>query len=72
MLVVYEVTKNLVGLSALSFHMREYYWADKRKINQMYRHKAEEYSTEATNKLNIYPGLILASRLDTREQRLFH
>lgn len=42
-------------LSALSFHIREYYWVDMKKINEIYRYKTEEYSTDATNKFNIYP-----------------
>ncbi|KAL6514763.1 hypothetical protein OROGR_020342 [Orobanche gracilis] len=45
-------------LSALSFHIREYYWVDLKKINEIYRYKTEEYSTEATNKFNIYPEQI--------------
>lgn len=45
-------------LSALSFHIREYYWVDMRKINEIYRYKTEEYSAEATNKFNIYPEQI--------------
>ncbi|RXI09582.1 hypothetical protein DVH24_032732 [Malus domestica] len=45
-------------LSALSFHIREYYWADMKKINEIYRYKTEEYSTDAINKFNIYPDQI--------------
>lgn len=56
-------SKNLIRavnnrLSALSFHVREYYWVDLKKINEIYRYKTEEYSTEATNKFNIYPEQI--------------
>ncbi|KAK4483320.1 hypothetical protein RD792_010506 [Penstemon davidsonii] len=63
MLTINDPTKNLVvainnRLSALSFHMREYYWLDINKINEIYRYKTEEYSTEATNKFNIYPDQI--------------
>ncbi|XP_051146664.1 alkaline/neutral invertase A, mitochondrial-like [Andrographis paniculata] len=63
MLVEDEGSKNLVSaintrLSALSFHIREYYWVDLKKINEIYRYKTEEYSTEATNKFNIYPEQI--------------
>ncbi|XP_002977587.2 neutral/alkaline invertase 3, chloroplastic [Selaginella moellendorffii] len=42
-------------LSALSFHIREYYWVDMGKLNEIYRYKTEEYSHEAVNKFNIYP-----------------
>ncbi|GER43999.1 neutral invertase [Striga asiatica] len=63
MLTVDDGSKNLVRainnrLSALSFHIREYYWVDLKKINEIYRYKTEEYSTEATNKFNIYPEQI--------------
>ncbi|XP_027120973.1 alkaline/neutral invertase A, mitochondrial [Coffea arabica] len=63
MLTVNDSTKKLVAainnrLSALSFHIREYYWVDMKKINEIYRYKTEEYSTEAINKFNIYPEQI--------------
>ncbi|KAJ9554745.1 hypothetical protein OSB04_009359 [Centaurea solstitialis] len=45
-------------LVALSFHVREYYWIDMRKLNEIYRYKTEEYSYEAVNKFNIYPDQI--------------
>ncbi|EEF43141.1 alkaline/neutral invertase A, mitochondrial [Ricinus communis] len=63
MLIVNDGTKNLVAainsrLSALSFHIREYYWVDMMKINEIYRYKTEEYSSNAVNKFNIYPDQI--------------
>ncbi|CAN0897285.1 Alkaline/neutral invertase A, mitochondrial [Linum grandiflorum] len=63
MLAVTDGSKNLVRainnrLSALSFHIREYYWVDMKKINEIYRYKTEEYSMDATNKFNIYPEQI--------------
>ncbi|XP_023537265.1 alkaline/neutral invertase A, mitochondrial-like [Cucurbita pepo subsp. pepo] len=63
MLTVNDGSKNLVRainnrLSALSFHIREYYWVDMKKINEIYRYKTEEYSMDATNKFNIYPEQI--------------
>ncbi|GAB4835651.1 hypothetical protein Ancab_000559 [Ancistrocladus abbreviatus] len=63
MLSVNDGSKNLVRainnrLSALSFHIREYYWVDMKKINEIYRYKTEEYSMDATNKFNIYPEQI--------------
>ncbi|KAJ8476908.1 hypothetical protein OPV22_020635 [Ensete ventricosum] len=45
-------------LIALSFHIQEYYWVDKRKLNEIYRYKQEEYSYDAVNKFNIYPDQI--------------
>ncbi|KAL5983402.1 nuclear integrity protein 1 [Asimina triloba] len=63
MIVVNEGSKNLVRainnrLSALSFHIREYYWVNMKKINEIYRYKTEEYSCDAINKFNIYPDQI--------------
>lgn len=45
-------------LVALPFHIREYYWVDMRKLNEIYRYKTEEYSYDAVNKFNIYPDQI--------------
>ncbi|PON46403.1 Glycosyl hydrolase [Parasponia andersonii] len=45
-------------LLALSFHIREYYWIDLKKLNEIYRYKTEEYSYDAVNKFNIYPDQI--------------
>ncbi|KAE8037482.1 hypothetical protein FH972_010068 [Carpinus fangiana] len=45
-------------LVALSFHIREYYWIDMRKLNEIYRYQTEEYSFDAVNKFNIYPDQI--------------
>ncbi|KAH7676366.1 Glycosyl hydrolase family 100 protein [Dioscorea alata] len=64
-----ESSMNLVRainnrLSALSFHIREYYWVDMRKINEIYRYKTEEYSHDAINKFNIYPDQIPSWLMD--------
>ncbi|KAF3453207.1 hypothetical protein FNV43_RR03646 [Rhamnella rubrinervis] len=69
MLAVNDGSKNLVRainnrLSALSFHIREYYWVDMKKINEIYRYKTEEYSTDAINKFNIYPEQIPSWLMD--------
>lgn len=69
MLAVNDGSKNLVRainnrLSALSFHIREYYWVDMKKINEIYRYKTEEYSMDATNKFNIYPEQIPSWLMD--------
>ncbi|TYH92873.1 hypothetical protein ES332_A13G214700v1 [Gossypium tomentosum] len=68
-LSVNEGSKNLVRainnrLNALSFHIREYYWVDMKKINEIYRYKTEEYSMGATNKFNIYPEQIPSWLMD--------
>ncbi|KAG5025466.1 hypothetical protein JHK86_021380 [Glycine max] len=54
-------------LVALSFHIREYYWIDMKKLNEIYRYKTEEYSYDAVNKFNIYPDQI-SPCLATEEQ----
>lgn len=69
MLAVNDGSKNLVRainnrLSALSFHIREYYWVDMKKINEIYRYKTEEYSMDAINKFNIYPEQIPSWLMD--------
>eukprot|EP01018_Ginkgo_biloba_P028428 Gb_06883 [translate_table: standard] len=63
MITVDDASKNLMRavnsrLSALAFHIREYYWVDMRKLNEIYRYKTEEYSHDAVNKFNIYPEQI--------------
>ena len=63
MLTFNEGSANLIHaiknrLSSLSFHIREYYWVDLQKLNEIYRYKTEEYSQNATNKFNIYPEQI--------------
>ncbi|PKA63002.1 Alkaline/neutral invertase CINV2 [Apostasia shenzhenica] len=65
MIAANEGSKSLIReinnrLSALSFHIREYYWIDMKKINEIYRYKTEEYSYDAANKFNIYPEQIPA------------
>lgn len=63
MLVPEEASDDLIRalnnrLVALSFHIREYYWIDMRKLNEIYRYTTEEYSYDAVNKFNIYPDQI--------------
>ncbi|XP_078160109.1 neutral/alkaline invertase 1, mitochondrial-like [Carex rostrata] len=63
MIIINDSSKNQVRaisnrLTALSFHIRQYYWIDMRKINEIYRYKTEEYSHDAINKFNIYPDQI--------------
>ncbi|WOL06697.1 neutral/alkaline invertase 1, mitochondrial [Canna indica] len=69
MVTINDGSKHLVRainnrLSALSFHIREYYWVDMKKINEIYRYKTEEYSHDAINKFNIYPDQIPSWLLD--------
>lgn len=45
-------------LSVLNFHIREYYWLDLRRLNEIYRYRGEEFGEAAVNKFNIYPDSI--------------
>ncbi|CAM8966872.1 unnamed protein product [Rhodiola kirilowii] len=45
-------------ISALSFHIQEYYWLDYTQLNNIYRYKTEEYSHTAVNKFNVIPDSI--------------
>lgn len=38
--------------------MREYYWLDLQRLNEIYRYKGEEFGKEVANKFNIYPDSI--------------
>ena len=62
-MIVDDGSKNLLRdvnstLSALAFHIREYYWIDTIKLNEIYRYKTKEYTLDAVNKFNIYPEQI--------------
>lgn len=45
-------------LAALQYHVREYYWIDIKRLNEIYRYKGEEFGKEVANKFNIYPDSI--------------
>ncbi|GJN27599.1 hypothetical protein PR202_gb15633 [Eleusine coracana subsp. coracana] len=45
-------------LTALSYHMRSYFWLDFQQLNDIYRFKTEEYSHTAVNKFNVNPESI--------------
>lgn len=45
-------------LTALSYHMRSYFWLDFQQLNDIYRYKTEEYSHTAVNKFNVNPESI--------------
>lgn len=47
-------------LGALSYHVREYYWLDLQRLNEIYRYRGEEFGKEVANKFNIYPASIPA------------
>jgi glycogen debranching enzyme len=41
-------------LSSLNYHVREYYWLDLQRLNEIYRYQSEEFGKEVANKFNIY------------------
>lgn len=41
-------------LGALNYHVREYYWIDLQRLNEIYRYKSDEFGQEVANKFNIY------------------
>ncbi|WP_250121483.1 glycoside hydrolase 100 family protein [Chroococcidiopsis sp. CCMEE 29] len=47
-------------LGALGYHVREYYWLDLQRLNEIYRYKGEEFGKEVANKFNIYAESIPA------------
>jgi hypothetical protein len=45
-------------LETLTYHVREYYWLDLQRLNEIYRFKEDEFGHEVANRFNIYPGSI--------------
>ncbi|MEM8832338.1 MAG: glycoside hydrolase 100 family protein, partial [Cyanobacteria bacterium P01_G01_bin.19] len=45
-------------LGSLNFHLRDYYWLDLHKLNQIHRYEAEQFGESVVNKFNIYPDSI--------------
>ena len=45
-------------LDSLTYHVREYYWIDLQRLNEIYRFKGDEFGKEVANRFNIYPGSI--------------
>ncbi|HIK54953.1 MAG TPA: glycoside hydrolase 100 family protein [Synechococcales cyanobacterium M55_K2018_004] len=45
-------------LKILSYHIRQYYWLDLKRLNTIYRYRGEEFGETAVNKFNIYPESI--------------
>jgi len=42
-------------LSRLKNHIREHYWIDLERVNEIHRYENEEFGEEVVNKFNIYP-----------------
>lgn len=45
-------------LNPLRYHIREYYWLDLQRLNDIYQYKGEEFGETAVNVFNIYPASI--------------
>lgn len=45
-------------LAALHYHVREYYWLDLQRLNEIYRYQGDEFGKEVANRFNIYPASI--------------
>ena len=45
-------------LGSLVFHLRDYYWLDLGKLNQIHRYQSEQFGESVVNKFNIYPESI--------------
>jgi hypothetical protein len=45
-------------LTTLKYHIRQYYWLDLKRLNEIYRYRGEEFGESAINKFNIYPDSI--------------
>lgn len=44
--------------SQLAYHIRQYYWLDMKRLNEIYRYRVEEFGQSVANWLNIYPDSI--------------
>ncbi|MGP1383830.1 MAG: glycoside hydrolase 100 family protein [Thainema sp.] len=44
--------------SQLAYHIRQYYWLDMARLNEIYRYRVEEFGQSVANWLNIYPDSI--------------
>jgi hypothetical protein len=45
-------------LLTLQRHIRQHYWLDWQRLNEIYRYRGEEFGEAAINKFNIYPDSI--------------
>lgn len=48
-------------LAHLTYHIRQYYWLDFRRLNDIYRYKVDEYGSRVVNVFNIHPNSIPAA-----------
>lgn len=54
---IHNVNQRLVPLT---YHLREYYWIDPNRLNEIYRFKGDEFGKEVANRFNIYADSIPA------------
>jgi len=58
-----------VLIQALRTYVRNHYWVDRDRLNQIHRYEAEEFGLDVANELNVYPESIpdwMDGWLDTR------
>ncbi len=48
---IHKINQRLVPLT---YHLREYYWIDINRLNEIYRFQGEEFGKEVANTFNIY------------------
>ena len=54
-----KMRENLKILSdTLRQHLRNYYWLDRQRLNEMHRYYSEEFGLDVVNVLNVYPESI--------------
>jgi glycogen debranching enzyme len=51
-------------LARLKTHIREHYWLDLEKVNEIHRYENEQFGEEICNKFNIYPESLEAWAID--------
>ena len=45
-------------ISHLALHVREHYWLDLPRLNEIYRYRVDEFGAGVSNKFNLYPAAI--------------
>lgn len=53
-----DLTAATERISQLAYHVRQYYWLNLDRLNEIYRYDVEQFGQSASNWLNIYPDSI--------------
>jgi glycogen debranching enzyme len=51
---IFFIQKVNQRLASLTYHLRQYYWIDLNRLNEIYRFKGDEFGKEVANRFNIY------------------